>query len=410
MSASLNGRIKKYWEDFERFLTDVIYNRRKGKKILFWGGILFLLSQIFRMVVKGRLAAYRRCWMSSHHLGCRVVVVGNLTVGGTGKTPVVEKIARALDEQGRRVAILSRGYKSRSESWRKRLWRWLTHAEPPPPKVVSDGTHIYLNSEEAGDEPYLLARNLKNVSVLVDKDRVKAGNYAVRRLGADILVLDDGFQYLQLKASHYLTLVDATNPFGNGCLLPRGILREPLEHLGRSSYIFLTKADVVDRDSLENLKQQIRCYHPLVEFIECRHTPLYLQDVFDENRKMTFEDLRNLQVATLSGIAMPEGFENFLLGHGVVMVYRERHADHYRFTAADLHQFYRRSEQSRAQGLVTTEKDAVRISSSFPRPSLPFYFLRMEIQITGGLDLFHKVISELACRHFSEDRRVVLQT
>src|SRR5690606_22435665 len=119
-------------------------------------------------------------------------------VGGTGKTPVVEKFARSLAERGRKVAILSRGYKSKPDPLWRRWWRKLTHGKPPPPKVVSDGRKVLLDSEEAGDEPFMLARNLPGVVVLVDKNRVKSGSYAVRKYGVDTLLLDDGFQYLPL--------------------------------------------------------------------------------------------------------------------------------------------------------------------------------------------------------------------
>src|SRR5208337_228616 len=188
--------------------------------------------------------------------------------------PVVEKFARALRDRGRKVAILSRGYKSKRPPFWRRAWNALTHAEEPPPRVVSDGAQVLLNSEESGDEPFMLARNLPGVVVLVDKNRVKAGTYAIRRFGCDTLVLDDGFQYLPLKGRLNLLLVDTTNPFGNGHLLPRGILREPVKHLRRANYIFLTKSNG-RRD--QELEAQIARYKPDADVIECVHRPKYLQ-------------------------------------------------------------------------------------------------------------------------------------
>lgn len=172
---------------------------------------------------------------------------------------MVEKFARSLSERGRKVAILSRGYKSKSEGALSKFARWLTHGEPPPPKVVSDGERVLLDSELAGDEPYMLARNLPGVVVIVDKNRVKAGHYAVSRFGADTLILDDGFQYLPLRGQIQLLLVDKTNPFGNCSMLPRGILREPISHLRRASYIFITKSDGVKDPELERM---IRRHNP----------------------------------------------------------------------------------------------------------------------------------------------------
>jgi len=230
-------------ERFEQFVVDVIYDREHSARGRVLAGFLWTLSHLFSGLVRLRIFLYRKKILKDQPLGCLVVVVGNLTVGGTGKTPIVERLARALTEEGRKVAILSRGYKSRKEPLYRRAWRWLAHVEAPLPKVVSDGEEVLLDSTEAGDEPYMLARNLPGVIVLVDKDRVKAGAYAIRTFGVDTLVLDDGFQYLRLHGSLNLLLIDQTNPFGNHCLLPRGILREPVRNLARASYIFLTKSD-----------------------------------------------------------------------------------------------------------------------------------------------------------------------
>ena len=239
MSSWLNKKLTA----FEEYTIDVIFGRREGAGATVFAGFLQALSALFSGIVQARLWLYRQRIFHDQPLGCLVVVVGNLTVGGTGKTPVVEKFARALQEQGRKVAILSRGYKSKAPPLWRRGWNWLTHAATPPPRIVSDGKAVLLDSEQAGDEPYMLARNLPGVVVLVDKDRVKAGAYAIKRFRCDTLVLDDGFQYLPLKGSLNLLLVDKTNPFGNGHLLPRGILREPIKHLRRARYVFLTKSD-----------------------------------------------------------------------------------------------------------------------------------------------------------------------
>src|SRR5690606_15433436 len=178
---------------------------------------------------------------------------------------------------GRKVAILSRGYKSRKEPFYKRWWRTIvTGLEPPPPRVVSDGQRVLLDSETAGDEPYMLARNLPGVIVLTDPNRVKSGSYAIKKFGCDTLVLDDGFQYLSLKGRLNLLLIDSTNPFGNGRLLPRGILREPIKHIRRASYVFLTKSNGQRDPGLEEL---IERYKPGVDIIECAHRPKYLQSV-----------------------------------------------------------------------------------------------------------------------------------
>ena len=181
------------------------------------------LSVLFAAAVGVRYFLYRVGVLRRFPLGVQVISIGNVTAGGTGKTPVTEIFARTLAAEGRKVAILSRGYRRKEAPW----WRRMFTQVVEPPLVVSDGRHVLLDSATGGDEPYMLASNLPGVAVVVDRNRVKAGRYAIKRLGCDTLILDDGFQYQKLKHSVEVVLVDSTNPFGNGNMLPRGILREP---------------------------------------------------------------------------------------------------------------------------------------------------------------------------------------
>src|ERR1035438_98129 len=260
--------LKRKFQTFELYTVDVVLGRRADTWAAIFGVFLQMLSWLFNCVVQLRLWLYRKRIFRDHPLGCLVVAVGNLTVGGTGKTPVVEKFARALRDRGRKVAILSRGYKSKAPPFWKKAWYGITHTDEPPPRIVSDGQNVLLDSEQAGDEPFMLARNLPGVVVLVDKNRVKAGAFAIKKYGCDTLVLDDGFQYLALKGRLNLLLIDKTNPFGNGNLLPRGILREPVKHLKRANYIFLTKSNGRRDADLEAL---IARHKPDADLIECAH-------------------------------------------------------------------------------------------------------------------------------------------
>ncbi len=385
--------IQKNIQLFENFVKDVIYNRRHDLRARRLGAFFKLLSVPFYTIVCLRQKAYQKRWLHNQHLGCMVIVVGNLTVGGTGKTPIVEKLAKSLRDRGRNVGVLSRGYKSKKESLLKKLWHWILHAEPCPPKVVSDGKQCLLPYEIAGDEPLLLAKNLKNICVVVDKDRVKAGQYAIKTFNCDTLLLDDGFQYFPLKGTFYILLVDATNPFGNGYVLPRGILREPLEHMQRAQFIFLTKCDQVSPQRLKTLERFIRHYNKQAPILPCIHQPKYLNELNGE-KQLPLSNLHGKKIAALSGIASPKTFEKFLTDAGATIVYKENFLDHHCYTDFEIQEFVEQAKQARADCLVTTEKDAMRIAGTDFQ--LPFYFLRMEIEWVKGTEPFECILHKLA--------------
>jgi tetraacyldisaccharide 4'-kinase len=386
----MSSWVQKKLNAFEQFTIDVIFGRAEGIRAILYAAFLQALSYLFSAIAQLRLWLYRKRILHDQPLGCLVVVVGNLTVGGTGKTPVVEKFARALRDRGRKVAILSRGYKSKSTPLFKKWWNSLNGLPEPPPRIVSDGERVLLDSELAGDEPYMLAKNLPGVIVLVDKNRVKAGTYAIKKFGCDTLVLDDGFQYLPLKGRLNLLLVDKTNPFGNGFLLPRGILREPIKHLRRASYVFLTKSNGQRDTELEEL---IRKHNPGVDIIECSHKPQYLQR-FGSAERQPLSFLQGKRVAAFSGIATPESFEKFVrdLGGNIAVV--RRFLDHYRFGADDFTSIFEEALANRVEYIVTTEKDAVRIPEGLQCP-LPIYYLRLEIEIIRGAADFDEAVGRI---------------
>src|SRR5579862_8492797 len=297
-------------ETFETFILEVIFEERRGTLAQLTRGGLFFLSKLFQVAVKTRHFLYKYRILRDSTLGVQVIAIGNLTVGGTGKTPVVEKFARELRDQGRNVAILSRGYRSKPPPLHERILnKILLREDTTPPRVVSDGKSLLLDSETAGDEPYMLASNLKDVVVLVDKDRVKSGRYAIEKFGCDTLLLDDGFQYWKLRGRrHDIVLIDCQQPFGNGYLQPRGTLREPPSHLARANTIFITKSD----GNTAALRERINKLNSGAAIIECVHRPLYLEDVFTGERH-SLDVVKGKKVASLSGIAQPESFEQSLV-------------------------------------------------------------------------------------------------
>ena len=379
-------------EKAEIYLLAVVSGRLRGLGPNLLRFVLKWLSKLYSFIMNVRLALFEHRIIRSKTLGCQVVSIGNLTVGGTGKTPVVEVFARALQKNGRKVAILSRGYMKAEDPFSERLLNLLTFKTPrqQPPRIVSDGQRLLLDSEMGGDEPYMLASNLPDVCVLVDKDRVKSGRYAIQKLGCDTLILDDGFQYLRLKHRVEIVLIDRTNPFDNGYVLPRGLLRESVRHLSRATFIFITKST---GDGSPDLRQQIRALNNKAEIAECRHTPRHFQEVYSGDRK-PLALIQGLKVAALSGIASPRGFEESLERLGGELVHRKRFADHHRYTQQEILDMINASRDRGAQAIITTEKDAVR----FPwieRRDIPLYFLRGEIELLSGEEDFNALISRI---------------
>jgi tetraacyldisaccharide 4'-kinase len=381
-------------ENVETFFREVILEERRGTRAALLRTAMHGCSKVFQLLVKARLFLYNVRILRDSTLGVQVIAVGNLTVGGTGKTPVVEKFARELRDQGRNVAILSRGYRSKPRPFH----RWLMNKvflrdDSTPPRVVSDGRSLLLDSEMAGDEPYMLASNLKDVVVLVDKDRVKSGRYAIEKFGCDTLLLDDGFQYWKLRGRRQdIVLIDRQQPFGNERLLPRGTLREPPSHLSRASTIFITKSD----GNTAELRRRIAAVNPQAGIIECIHHPLFLEDVFTGQR-LGLELLKGRKVAALSGIAQPESFEESLVTLGAELVYAKRFADHHRFTQQEILNVINRSKKRQAEAIITTQKDAVRFPK-IDRRDLPIYFMRVEIKILAGANDFQDCVRKICFR------------
>ena len=370
----------------------VMSDRLHGPLPSFLRFLLKNLSRLYSGIMSLRLRLYEHRFIRDRELGCQVISIGNLTVGGTGKTPVVEVFARELCKNGRRVAILSRGYKKEELPFSEKLKNLLLFRTPTqiPPRVVSDGKRLLLDSAMGGDEPYMLASNLPEVCVLVDKDRVKSGRYAIRKLGCDTILLDDGFQYLKLRHRLDIVLVDRTNPFDNGYVLPRGLLRETVRHLRRASFIFITKSD---GSGSPELKARIRQLNSHAEIAECRHTPRHFQDVYTrETRPLDF--LEGKRIATISGIASPRGFEESLVRMGATLVHRRRFPDHHRYTQQEIIDAVNASRDKGAELIVTTEKDAVRFPK-LDRRDIPVYFLRIEIELLSGAEDFRKLIRRI---------------
>lgn len=303
---------------------------------------LVLASLLFRVAAALRGWLYDRGLLRVARAAAPVVSIGNVAVGGAGKTPAAIAVATWLMGRGRRVAILSRGY----------------GATRSDPRVVSDGHALRLGAGEGGDEPVLLARRLPGVAVLCGPRRAALAPMATGDLGADALVLDDGFQHRALARDLDVVVLDAANPFGNGHLLPAGPNREPPCALRRAGLVWLSRVDQAEASAVDALRALARDATGR-EPVESRHAPA---DVLDGRLERSFGlgALRGVRVELVSGIARPGAFRRTVEGLGGEVVAEHRFPDHHRFSSADLAPILAGAEGGAL--VVTTEKDAVRLA------------------------------------------------
>jgi tetraacyldisaccharide 4'-kinase len=320
-----------------------------------------------------RLELYRKNWLKSHDLGALVVSVGNLTVGGTGKTPLVAFVAKILAENNHKVCILTRGYK---------------RANPSERVLVSDGTKVLVNAKSAGDEPFLLALELiGEAAVIADKNRVAAGMWAKENLGATAFVLDDGFQHLQLKRDLDIVTVDATNPFGNGRLLPAGILREPLASLKRADAIVLTRTKL--SNEISNLKLKIAKFNSLAPILSSNTKTIELKSLAEflrfpakagntQSGKKGQKAKDKGQFFAFCALGNPRGFFEHLRGENFQLRATKIFPDHHAYSQKNVAAIENAARAAGAEVLLTTAKDAVKLGSlSF---SLPCLVVEIEVE------------------------------
>lgn len=313
------------------------------------------LSSLYGMAMKARRALYRAGRFHVHDLGVPVISIGNLTTGGTGKTPLVEWIARELAQAERRVCILTRGYGRR---------------RPGERVIVSDGNEILADAARAGDEPLLLAERLKGLAaVICDADRVSAARWAVDHIHSDVFVMDDGFQHLRVARNLNILTVDATNPWGNGRLLPAGILRESRAELTRADCIVITRAD--DPNATAELQREITAQSKDCPVFCSRMRLVGLRAVkASPGHPLTpGNEIKASRAAAFCGLGNPESFFSLLQRGGYQLVHTQSFRDHHNYTQTDVDSAVRESVKRGAQILLTTAKDEVKLRSlKFERP------------------------------------------
>ena len=328
------------------------------------------LSLLYGAVTRTRLSLYRRGTFVTTKLERPVISVGNITTGGTGKTPLVEWVARTLAEAGKKVCILTRGYGRK---------------DPHLQVIVSDGYGVLASPMEAGDEPFLLATNLSGrAAVISSADRIAAGHEAIKDFGSDCFVLDDGFQHLRLARDLNIVTIDATNPWGGGSLLPHGRLRESREGLSRADCIVITRCDQVR--SLDALRDEI------LKFAGDR--PIF----YSHMRTSRVSSLKNgpgalsspARLAAFCAIGNPSGFFEHLRRSGYELALERSYPDHHVFSQDEIDSLIDAAKKAGANSLITTAKDAVKLRTM--SLTVPCYVLEIEISIENGDELAQMVL------------------
>jgi tetraacyldisaccharide 4'-kinase len=348
--------------------------RRQSPQAGWWQyglAFLWLLSQLYQGGVRLWAWSYTSGLRRRQRLPCRVVSIGNLTLGGTGKTPLTMWVARWYQQQGWRVAVLSRGYGGNAGGGLR---------------VVSTGEGPLHDWQEVGDEPYLLACVLPGVPVLIGKNRYQSGLYACEHFGTQVLVLDDGFQHYALQRDLDIVLIDATTPLCQEALLPRGNLREPLAALQRADILVLTRTELAG-DTLQPLVEQIQCWHgrqslcsmtTVVETLHHRGNGLPKDVLW----------LQHHRVVAVAGIGSPEAFAATLSRLGSEVATLLVFPDHHAYTEHDWRLMVATVQRQGAACLITTTKDAVRFAPSWQAP-IPVYILHTDVAFTRGEDVLH---------------------
>jgi tetraacyldisaccharide 4'-kinase len=326
--------------------------------------VLGTLAGGYRRFLGAREWLYGRGVLESRRLQCPVVSVGNLTVGGTGKTPAVELAVHTLVELGHHPAVVSRGYRRHSSGV----------------QVVADSASIRMDPEDAGDEPFLLARRLPGIPVVVGASRWEAARLAVERFGVTAIVLDDGFQHRTLAKDLEIVMARARNPWGNGRLLPGGPLREPLSALARAGLIVATGVEAPG--DLAEVQATATMHAPGVPVLPARHVPVECLEA-ERMRPVPLAELARLPLVAFAGIASPTSFERTLVSLGARLADSLAYADHHWYTREDLTALDDRARALGAAALVTTEKDWVRLRR-LPLPRRPLYVVTVRLELLSG--------------------------
>ena len=385
----------KTFKKFEAIITD------SGESPFF--SIRFFLSMISKVyggAVKLRRLFYKNHILTSKRLPCPIISIGNITLGGTGKTPMTIYLVQALKQWGYNVAVISRGYKGRAEKIGG---------------IVSDGKVLLMTPEMSGDEPYMMAKRLKDVPVIVGKNRFKAGRQAIRKFDPDVIVLDDGFQHLMLQRDLDLVLLDYHKPFGNGHLLPRGVLREPASALSRANAIILTRSEAVNDNAMSTSLKKLHFYVRNKPVYRSFHQPFIYKTVngeksiFEKNIKepliQNSDCIKGRTVFAFSGLADNHDFQQTVKSFNCNLSGYLEFPDHHPYSERDIKNISAAAKKSMSGCLITSEKDYVRIAHKIDWPG-DLFVVGIEIDFGADEKRFNSYIKDWIKNRYKSDKNV----
>lgn len=374
-------------DNFQTYFIDLVHRKEvDGICMHIIMGILYAFSRIYVQLVNFKLMGYRLGWFSRESMDCFVISLGNVTVGGTGKTPTAQRLASDIRDMGYRVVILNRGYRAK---WHGKVG------------IVSDGKRLHMSAAEAGDEAFMLAKHLPQVPVLIGAERAVTGRYAIEHFGAEVAILDDGYQHWQLERDMDILLVDAVNVFGNGYILPRGTLREPISHISRADVALLTKVDQAADGSREYIRETVAKYNDKAQIVESIHQPRcfvplseWYVDIAGDG--IDVSRMRGKKVMAVSAIGNPASFEQTLSDLDVTIIESLRYPDHHDYTMQEMGDILHQAERMGAEAIVITEKDAVKIPTEVMQAGweIPVYVICVEVNFQAGAAEFKELLQQ----------------
>jgi tetraacyldisaccharide 4'-kinase len=334
--------------------------------------LLGIAAEAYSLVVRLRNSLYSKGWLKTHHVDAAVLCIGNITVGGTGKTPLVVWLFKLLQQKNIRCAVLTRGYK--------------THTQKQTSKI---------------DEPAILAESCPEAKVVVNPDRVKGAAQAIGKFGAKVLIMDDGFQHRRLARDLDIVTIDATLPFGYGKIFPAGLLREPVASLKRADAVVITRCDQIAKAQLGELEEKLRAINPDMAIARSIHDVVYAKST--DNKEISIEKLSGKKIFAFCGIGNPDAFLNTIKALGAELVGSKVYDDHFYYKDGCLADIYGQAEQLKADLILTTQKDWTKIARLAPAPKdIQLAHLAIEIKFLAGEDKLTALIEEVLTGKISQ--------